>query len=460
MDIKKTYLFYDIETTGLSKCFDQILQFAAIRTDLELNELAHHEIQIRLNPDAVPTPQAVLTHRMSIAEMQKGEPELIAIKKIHQLMNTPGTISLGYNTLGFDDEFLRFSFYRNLLSPYTHQYQNQCSRMDLYPIVALYYSLFPRAIEWPQLNGKITLKLENLSQANQLMDGPAHHAMTDVKACVALARKLMHTQETWQQALSYFDRTQEQRRYQQLTTMSSSFNRHREALMIQGGFGSEINFRIPVIELGPHHHYKNQTLWLRLDQEEIENKPYVIRKKQSEPPLLLPWHPQSLSAERFALAEQNKHWLQQHQNFFQALCAHHQNYVYPKVPNIDPDAALYENGFPTPQEEFLFQRFHLAELAQKEEIAERFPNVLHQKLALRALGRIQTSSLSKNNQQQFASYLQSVFQSPTADFRGQLRLTPTVALQQITELTCQPLDPAQQQLMTELERYIKNLTLS
>ena len=37
--MKKTYLFYDIETTGLNKAFDQVLQFAAIRTDRQLNEI-------------------------------------------------------------------------------------------------------------------------------------------------------------------------------------------------------------------------------------------------------------------------------------------------------------------------------------------------------------------------------------------------------------------------------------
>src|SRR3989338_8344857 len=96
-----TYLFYDIETTGLNKCFDQILQFAAVRTDLHLKELSRHEIQIRLNPDVISSPHGVLTNRISIQTMQQGETEFEAIRQIHRLMNTPGTISIGYNTLGF-----------------------------------------------------------------------------------------------------------------------------------------------------------------------------------------------------------------------------------------------------------------------------------------------------------------------------------------------------------------------
>ena len=34
-----SYVFYDTETTGNKTAYDQILQFAAIRTDSELNEL-------------------------------------------------------------------------------------------------------------------------------------------------------------------------------------------------------------------------------------------------------------------------------------------------------------------------------------------------------------------------------------------------------------------------------------
>ena len=44
----KTYLFYDIESTGLCKAFDQVLQFAAIRTDTDLNEIERHEFLIKL----------------------------------------------------------------------------------------------------------------------------------------------------------------------------------------------------------------------------------------------------------------------------------------------------------------------------------------------------------------------------------------------------------------------------
>lgn len=35
----QTLLFYDLETSGINNSFDQVLQFAAIRTDLDFNEI-------------------------------------------------------------------------------------------------------------------------------------------------------------------------------------------------------------------------------------------------------------------------------------------------------------------------------------------------------------------------------------------------------------------------------------
>ena len=107
--MKKTYLFYDIETTGLNKAFDQILQFAAIRTDRQLNEIERYTIRVKLRPDVIPSPGAIITNRLSLSDFALGLCEFEAIRQIHELLNQRQTISLGYNSLGFDDEFLRFS---------------------------------------------------------------------------------------------------------------------------------------------------------------------------------------------------------------------------------------------------------------------------------------------------------------------------------------------------------------
>ena len=52
-------VIYDTETTGTDTFFDQILQFAAIRTDDELREIDRFEVRCRLLPHVVPAPDAM-----------------------------------------------------------------------------------------------------------------------------------------------------------------------------------------------------------------------------------------------------------------------------------------------------------------------------------------------------------------------------------------------------------------
>ena len=53
------YVFYDTETTGTLPAYDQILQFGAIRTDEDLNEINRFEIRCRIMPHIVPATKAL-----------------------------------------------------------------------------------------------------------------------------------------------------------------------------------------------------------------------------------------------------------------------------------------------------------------------------------------------------------------------------------------------------------------
>lgn len=419
--MQKTYLFYDIETTGLNKCFDQVLQFAAIRTDLELNELEQHEILIKLNPDVIPSPQAIIIHNITMEEMQAGICEYEAIKKIHQLMNQPGTISLGYNTLGFDDEFLRFSFYRNLLPPYTHQFANNCGRMDLYPMAVMYYLYKKAALTWPA-----TFKLEDLIAENQLVEGNAHDAMIDVKATLELARRFIKYRDMWQYLCSYFNKDTDLTRITKLN----------EAIVVDGSYGAKNSYQVPVLALGSHNHYKNQTLWLRLDTEPEDN--YVIRKKAGELNLLLPANKrfmQAINRERLELMRDNKKRFQEQPHILQEIANYHKEYTYPKIPNLDIDAALYQNGFPTDHELALCAEFHAAAIKDKIKIIDRITNPNLREQAIRLLGRNYLDYLPDQYAQEFTDYLDLIKENAAfVDYKNQLRLTPEAMQKEMAEL--------------------------
>jgi len=457
---EKTYLFYDIETTGLNKAFDQVLQFAAIRTDLNLNELERHEIKIKLNPDMIPSPAALITHQISLKEMAAGIDEYTAIQQIHRHLNKPGTISLGYNTLGFDDEFLRFSFYRNLLPPYTHQYANQCCRMDLYPMTILYFLYKNSVLTWPKLDGKISLKLEYLNAANHFAQGQAHHAMVDVEVTLELARCFFKEEAMWKFTTDLFNKEIDLKRSQDLT--------HNQGLMIYSKFGTHCAYQAPVLFLGPHRHYKNQTIWLRLDtlelnqttENNISKTTYSIRKKLTEPGFILPLKErftQSIENERLQLAKDNYHWLQQNPNLLKRITDYYCDYKYPTYPETDIEASLYLNGFWNDSEENFCRQFHAASPEKKYTLTSSLKNNKLRQLALRILGRHYPEVMSADQQQEFAAYLDKAVtpDTPLIDYKGEKRLTPLIAYQTSQTLRQDPLlSPEKIALLLDLEAYL------
>jgi exodeoxyribonuclease-1 len=481
--ITPTYLFYDIETSGLNKVFDQVLQFAAIRTDKAFNELERHNFLVKLRPDIIPSPKATITHRITIAQsMQQDISEYEAIQKIHQLFNYPGTISLGYNTLKFDDQLLRFSFHRNLLRPYTHQYKNECRRMDLLPITNMYYLYKKEVLNWPMIENKPSLKLEHLNEANQLATGQAHDALVDVQATVELARRLAQIDKMWEFIQLYFDKSIDEKRIQEIPISFQSIAcSNRIALMIDNEYGSTNQYQIPVLFIGDSIPYKNQTLWLRLDLPKLReitaatiSKPtwLVIRKKYGELGLILPPEKRRwdyLSPERQAIVAENQEWLQSHTQLFHQIIQHHREYTYPKIPDLDVEAALYQNDFLSKLENNLCQRFHSAELVEKIRLIPQFDNIGLRQLASRLLCRnYPVEQLPPMLTLDFQDYMRRVNpeneEEAMIDYKSQKRTTPRAALAEITKLRKgeseegklkEPLDQQQQELLTELEDYLQ-----
>ncbi len=468
-----SYLFYDIETTGLNRAFDQVLQFSSIRTDLSFNELERHTIEVALRPDVTPSPAAMIVHGIDTFNDQNRWTELDATTEIHHLFNRPGTISLGYNTLGFDDEFLRFAFYRNLLTPYTHQFKDGCGRMDLYPVVILYYLFNPESLVWPETDGSPSLKLEDINTANNLAEGPAHDALVDTMASQALAKKLAENEKMWHYAIGYFDKTIDRKRIQDLpVAFQTAAGPHRMGLMVAGDFGTDARFIAPVLSIGDSIPYANQTLWLRLDLPELsestagrfDDTTWVLRKKLGEPGLLLPpleryWR--KIDPNRRQLVDENQKWLMQHETLMGDMIRYHREYRYPEIPNLDSDAALYDIGFMSKKDEQICRQFHAAGLKEKEKLAERFHNPVYRELAGRLLGRNFLDTVSHKRRRKFKKYLDHLYtvksSNAPVDYRGHPKLTPAEARIQIDALcTDKKLTTNQLKIMKNLEKYLKD----
>ena len=192
-----TFLWHDYETFGAVPRRDRPSQFAAVRTDAELNEIGEPlMLYCQPAPDYLPSPEACLiTGITPQAALERGVPEHEFAARIERAFAEPGTIGVGYNTIRFDDEVTRFLFWRNLIEPYAREWQNDCGRWDLLDVVRLTHALRPEGIEWPRReDGRPSFKLGDLTRANGLAHEAAHDALSDVRATIALARLIRQKQ--------------------------------------------------------------------------------------------------------------------------------------------------------------------------------------------------------------------------------------------------------------------------
>lgn len=192
-----TFLWHDYETFGIQAYRDRPAQFAAIRTDTELNEISH-PILMYCQPasDFLPDPQSCLMTGITPQIcLEHGIAEHKFAHQIKSIMSKPNTIGVGYNTMYFDDEITRFMFWRNLIDPYAREWQNNCGRWDLLNVVRTMYALRPQSMQWSfKENGIPSFKLAEITKANNLVHEIAHNALSDVRATIALARLIRNKQ--------------------------------------------------------------------------------------------------------------------------------------------------------------------------------------------------------------------------------------------------------------------------
>lgn len=201
------FVFYDVETTGTDSHFDQILQFAAIHTDADLNEIARFESRCRLLPHIIPSPGALKVTRVAMDRLL--DPALpshyeMVCEIAQTLASWAPAIFLGWNTLDFDEHMLRQAFYQCLHTPYLTNTDGS-SRCDAMKIAQALQALAPGVLEVPEAaNGRPTFKLDQLAPANGFPHLNAHDALADVEATLYICRLIRdRAPDQWSSALRF-----------------------------------------------------------------------------------------------------------------------------------------------------------------------------------------------------------------------------------------------------------------
>lgn len=233
----KTFFFYDLETSGLSPRDARIMQFAGIRTDMNLKQIGEpYNLLVKLNDDTLPSPEALMVTGITPQQtLTDGYSEAEFSKILMNDIFIPDTITIGFNNIRFDDEFIRHLFWRNFYDPYEWSWKDGRSRWDLLDVVRMTRALRPEGIEWPvDANGVATNRLELITKINGLNHTKAHDALSDVEALILITKLIKDKQP---QLFDYLLKIRDKNEVKKIVNLENK----QPFVYVSGRFDSEYN---------------------------------------------------------------------------------------------------------------------------------------------------------------------------------------------------------------------------
>ncbi len=173
------------------------MQFAGQRTDEKMQPIGEPvNMLVKVSEDVLPHPGALMvtgiTPQQTLAD---GVSEAELARYLYSEVFTPDTVAIGYNNVRFDDEFMRYLFWRNFHDPYEWAWKNNRSRFDLLDVVRMTRALRPEGINWPvDKESKATNRLELITKLNGIEHTAAHDALSDVNALIDVTRLIREKQ--------------------------------------------------------------------------------------------------------------------------------------------------------------------------------------------------------------------------------------------------------------------------
>ncbi|HRQ65304.1 MAG TPA: exodeoxyribonuclease I [Xanthomonadaceae bacterium] len=427
-----SFLWYDLETFGRDPRRSRIAQFACWRTDTDLHPV-DEPLMLYCKPsdDLLPSPGACLITGITPQQARaRGIAESEFAGLLNEQLGRPGTCAAGYNSLRFDDEFVRHLLYRNFHDPYAREWRDGNSRWDLLDLARLTFALRPEGIQWPHVDGKPIFKLEALAAANDLDHGHAHDALSDVEALIALARLLKGAQpRLWDYYLG-FRRKQRAAALLDVAAMTPVLHvsgrypaeRGCAAIVAPLAQDPQVPNRIIVMDLDP-----DPEVLLALDADEISDRVFTptadlpegesrIPLKQVQlnrcPALVSLDHVRDSELARLGLDRGRS--LEHHARLRAAEgLADKVREVFrrPAVATIDPELALYD-GFASDADRRLSDRVRATPPEKLADLSIRFQDPRFDELLFRYRARNWPDTLDVDERTRWESYRQRRLRDP------------------------------------------------
>ncbi len=188
------FIIYDFETSGRSPRFDQILQAGVICYDNKLQELEKINLRARINPDVIPSINALKVNKLLVSDLLcETDSSYEMMHKLQKFLNNYNpAIFCGYNSISFDEEFLRQGLWETFFYPYLTTSNNN-SRCDILNLARMTHAFDPKCFNVEKNDdGKLGFKLEDLSRINNFHIENAHEAISDVIATKQLLKIIMN----------------------------------------------------------------------------------------------------------------------------------------------------------------------------------------------------------------------------------------------------------------------------
>lgn len=375
-----SFVFYDTETTGLSTRFDQIVHFAAIKTDHELREVDRFEVRSRLLAHVFPHPEALCVSGIGIHKLL--DPLLpshyeMACELQRRLIHWSPSIFAGYNSIRFDEELLRQTFFQTLHPVYLTSLHGN-GRADVMGLVLSAAASSAPGLSVPANEfGQRSFKLSDITRVNSIAHSKVHNAMSDAEAVVELCRRLRSiAPDAWQSFVRFSNKT-----------AVSDFVSGEDAFVLTEFYGGNA-YTAPVVLLGPQSGIGTGRLCLALtastrslieaSEDELASrlrtKPSPIRRfRVNGAPALAPLY--QFDDDAFDMPIEDIEDMAREIKEDVSLCAR-LIAAYEFGSSARPVSERVEeriyDGFPSPSDVSLMSRFHQASWVERAKFLEIF----------------------------------------------------------------------------------------